>query len=254
MKEFEHEGKEYWESFGKGMDFAPRQYFDFVSARQYEALLGKYNLQNKKVIDLGAGYPPPATTSPEKELSPLASELQEALERKGAKVISIDVAMEALKQQKVQNREAILASAFQLPLESESVDGGAVAMNLLSSSFKGEGGKEVFMKLEECKKILQEVHRVLQPGTFAIFNNYGYPVVTLDNQIKVVGPDDDEVINSGMIQKLAEGAGFKRSENIPLDDERVKLGREFMLASFPEGLRERIALEIKGSAALLVEK
>ncbi|TSC53880.1 MAG: hypothetical protein LiPW39_31, partial [Parcubacteria group bacterium LiPW_39] len=74
MERFEREGKKYWESFGKSIELLPRQYFDFVSAEKYREVLDKYDLQKKKVIDIGAGYPAPKESS-EKELSPLASEL-----------------------------------------------------------------------------------------------------------------------------------------------------------------------------------
>ncbi len=55
MEKFEHEGKKYWETFGKNLELLPRQYFDFVGAEKYKELLAKYDLQNKKVVDIGAG-------------------------------------------------------------------------------------------------------------------------------------------------------------------------------------------------------
>jgi len=96
MEKFEFEGKKYWESFGRSMELLPRQYFDLVNTEKYEAFLGRYDLQDKQVIDLGAGYPSPKKESPKKELSPLSSELQEILEKKNAKIVAVDVAEEPL--------------------------------------------------------------------------------------------------------------------------------------------------------------
>lgn len=143
MEKFETVGRKFWEDFGKSPELLPRQYFDFVSGKKYQELLKEYDLQGKKVIDIVAGYPSPSQESPEKELSPLASELQEILEKRGAKIIAIDVAEEPLKYQKEKGRELILGSAFQLPFKNESIDGGVVTLNLFNSSFKGEDGKEL---------------------------------------------------------------------------------------------------------------
>ena len=85
MEKFEHEGKEYWEGFGKNIELLPRQYFDFVGAEEYKEFLERYDLRNKKVIDIGAGYPAPKEFS-EKELLPLGFVIQEFLESGGAEV------------------------------------------------------------------------------------------------------------------------------------------------------------------------
>ena len=160
MEKFEREGKKYWETFGKSLELLPRQYFDFVSAEKYRELFGKYDLKNKKVIDFGAGYPAPKDFQ-ERKLAPLASELQEILENRGAKIIAMDVADAPLKAQKESGRESVLGSVFQLPFKDKSIDGGAIILNLFNSSFKGEGGREIFINPEECEKILQEVLVVL---------------------------------------------------------------------------------------------
>ena len=253
MEKFEYEGKRYWESFGKNLELLPRQYFDFVSAEKYKEFLERYDLQNKKVIDIGAGYPAPKELS-KKELSPLASDLQEILESRGAKIIAVDVAKEPLERQKEIDRESVLGSAFQLPFKNESVDGGAIILNLFNSSFKGKGGKEIFINPEECKKILQEAYRILQKDKLAIINNYGYIIATVDNLIKMTGPEENEIITPKMIEELAKGAGFRNVENIPLDEKRFELAKKFASESFPEALRDRILIEIKGSGALLIEK
>lgn len=253
MERFEHEGKKYWEIFGKSLELLPRQYFDFVSAEKYKEFLERYDLRDRKVIAFGAGYPAPKAL-PERELSPLASELQEILESRGAKIIAVDVAKSPLERQKEIGRESVLGSAFQLPLKNESVDGGVIILNLFNSSFKGESGKEVFISPEECKKILQEAHRVLQKGKFTISNNYGYIFANIDNLIKITGPEDTEIITAEMIKKLAEEVGFRKIENIPLDETRIELANKFIIESFPEALRDRIATEIKGSGALFLEK
>jgi len=253
MEKFEQEGKKYWENFGKSIELLPRQYFDFVSTEKYKEFLEKYDLQNKKILDIGAGYPAPKESS-EKELSPLASNLQEILESRGAKIVAIDVAKPPLEQQKEIGREPILGSAFQLPFKDESIDGGAISLNLFSSSFEGKEGKEVFISPEECKKILQETYRILQKNKFAIINNYGYIIATVDNIIKITGPDETDIINSEMIEKLAKEVGFRNIENIPLDENRFELAKKFALESFPEALRNRILVEIKGAGALLIEK
>ncbi len=253
MEKFEYEGKKYWESFGKSLELLPRQYFDFVSAEKYKEFLEKYDLQNKRVVDIGAGYPAPKVLS-EKELSPLASKLQEIIESRGAKIIAVDVAEEPLERQKEIDRESVLGSAFQLPFKNESVDGGAIILNLFNSSFKGVGGREVFISPEECKKILQEAYRVLQKDKFTISNNYGYIIANIDNSARITGPEDNEIITTEMIQGLAEEVGFRNIENIPLDEERIELANKFIIESFPEALRDRITADIKGSGALLLEK
>lgn len=254
MEKFEQEGKKYWETFGKSLELLPRQYFDFVSAERYEEFLARYNLQDKKVIDLGAGYPSPKKESPEKKLSPLASELHEILEKKGAKIIAVDIAEEPLKYQKEKSREPVLGSAFHLPFKNESVDGGAVILNLFNSSFKGGSGKEIFITPEECKKILEEVYRVLQKDKFAIISNYGYILGKMDDLVKFMGPEAEEIITSKVIRELAEEIGFKNIENIPLDEDREKLGKKLIPESFPEALRDRISIELKEAGALFIEK
>lgn len=253
MEKFEYEGKKYWETFGKSLELPPRQYFDFVSAEKYKEFLERYDLRDRKVIDIGAGYPAPKALS-EKELSPLASELQEILKNHGAKIIAVDVSENSLKAQKDSNRESVLASAFQLPFKDESIDGGVIILNLFNSSFKGKNGREVFITPEECGKILQEVHRILQKDKFTIINNYGYIIAHLDNLIKIIGPEDNEIITLETIKKLAEEVGFRNIENIPFDEARVELANKFIIKSFPEALRQRITIEIKGSGALIVEK
>lgn len=254
MEKFEHEGKKYWETFGKSTELLPRQYFDFVSAERYKELLAKYDLQNKKIIDLGAGYPSPRKESPEKKSLPLASELDEILERKGAKIIAVDIAKEPLKYQKEKSRESVLGSAFQLPFKNESVDGGAVILNLFNSSFKGEGRKEIFITPEECKKVLEEVYRVLQKDKFAIVSNYGYILGKMDDLVKFMGPEEEEIITSKTIQELAKEIGFKKVKTIPLDEEREELGKKLIPESFPEALRDRISIEVKEAGALFIEK
>lgn len=253
MEKFEYDGKKYWETFGKSIELLPRQYFDFVSAEKYKEFLKRYDLRDRKVIDIGAGYPTPKVLS-EKELSPLASDLQEILESRGAKVIAVDVAKEPLERQKDINRESVLGSAFQLPFKNESIDGGAITLNLFNSSFKGKGGKEVFISPGECKKILQEAYRVLQKDKFTISNNYGYITANIDNLMKITGPEDNEIITAETIKELAEEVGFRNIENIPLDEARLELANKFIIESFPEALRNRITAEIKGSGALFLEK
>lgn len=253
MEKFEYEGKKYWETFGKSLELLPRQYFDFVSAEKYKECLERYDLRNKQVIDIGAGYPAPKGFL-EKKLAPLASELQEILESRGAKIIAVDVAKEPLERQKEIDRESVLGSAFQLPFKNESVDGGAIILNLFNSSFKGKSGKEVFISPEECKRVLREAYRVLQKDKFTVSNNYGYIVADVDNLIKITGPEDNEIITAEIIQKLAEEVGFRNIEKIPLDEARIELANKFIIESFPEALRNRITAEIKGSGALFLEK
>ena len=254
MEKFEREGQKYWETFGKSLELLPRQYFDFVSAEKYRELLERYDLNNKKVVDIGAGYPPPLTESPERELSPLSSELQEILKQKDAKIIPVDVAENALKYQKEKGRESVMGNAFQLPFKNESIDGGAVILNLFNSSFKGEGGKEIFINPEECKKILEETHRILQHDKFAIINNYGYMLAKMDNLVKFMGPEESQIITPEIIEKLAEETGFTKIENIPLDSEKMEMGRKIIYESFPEQLRQRISVDLESSGAVLIEK
>ena len=158
------------------------------------------------------------------------------------------------KYQKKIGRESVLGSVFQLPFKNESINGGAIILNLFNSSFKGEGGKEVFIKLEECKKILEEADRVLQKDKFIIVNNYGYIIAKMDNLIKFMGPEENEIITPKIIQRLAKEIGFKNIEDIPLDRERVELAKKFIEKSFPEALRDRITFDLKGSGALFIEK
>lgn len=253
MERFEHEGKKHWETFGKSLELLPRQYFDFVSTEKYRELLGKYDLQNKKVVDIGAGYPAPKDFQ-ERKLAPLASELQEILENRGAKIIAVDVAEAPLKAQKERGRGSVLSSAFQLPFKDESINGGAIILNLFNSSFNGEGGREVFITPEECEKILQEVHRILQKDKFAIVNNYGYLLAEMDKLVKFMGPEENEIIMPEMIEEMAGEAGFRDVKNIPLDEARIKLADKFIAESFPEALRDRIKVVTKGSGALFLEK
>lgn len=254
MEKFKFEGRKFWAKFGKDIDLLPRTYFDFVGEEKYKEVLRKYDLKDKQVIDIGAGYPPPKVLSEEKKSAPLGSELQEALENKGAKIIAVDVANEPLKHQKEAGRLPVLGSVFELPFEEESIDGGAIILNLFNSSFKPEREeKEIFMKPEECKEILEEAYRVLQKGTFLIINNYGYTIVKIDN-LKIIGPEENEIITPELIRKLAEEVGFQHIEDIPFDKNRVTLGEKLMFGSFPETLRERMTIEAKAGSALLFEK
>lgn len=253
MEKFEHEGKKFWESFGESLELLPRVYFDFVSGKKYREALRKYNLRDRKVIDIGAGFPVPKELS-EKQLTPLASELQEILESLGAKIITVDVAKAALEQQRKVGREPVLGNAFQLPFKNESIDGGAIILNLFNASFKVRGGREIFITLEECKKILQEVYRVLQKGRFVIVSHFGYLIYKIDNLIQFMGPQENEIITPEMIVKIAKEVGFQRVKNISLDKSRIKLGVKFAIESFPEPLRERITVENKAAGALLLEK
>lgn len=251
---YETKGRKFWEGFGKSLDLAPRLYFDFVKEEKYEELLKNRDLRNKRIIDLGAGYPPPQKGSPEKKLLPLAPELQETLEQKGAKLIAVDVATAPLEAQKKRGRETILAGAFQLPFQNESIDGGCIILNLFNSSFKTEEKREVFMTIEECEKILREVYRVLQRGCFVVISNYGYVVAKLDNLVKMMGPEQNEVVTLQDLKNLAEKIGFTKTEDIPLDVERTKLGEKLMVESFPEALRDRIELILEAPGALFIEK
>jgi predicted rRNA methylase YqxC with S4 and FtsJ domains len=87
------------ENIGKSIELLPQQYFYFVSAEKYRELLERYDLRNKKVIDIGAGYPAPKELS-EKESSPLASGLQGILESRAAKIFALDVTQGPLERQK----------------------------------------------------------------------------------------------------------------------------------------------------------
>ncbi|MBT7556590.1 hypothetical protein HN615_06660 [Candidatus Woesearchaeota archaeon] len=254
MENFKIEGKSFWEDFGKGSELLPRHYFDFVSSEKYKELLKDYNIQDKKMIDIGAGYPTPKEESMDKESSPLASELQEILERKGASIIPIDVAIDPLQRQKEAGKEVILGSAFELPFKDETIDGGSIILNLLNSSFKGEGGKEIFLTKKEVKNILEEVYRVLQEKSFVVVNNYGYVVAMVDNLVKMMGPEKDEVVTLEEIKQIAKEIGFKKIESIPLDPEKVKSGNDLILESFPKQLKERISVNLEESGALFIEK
>lgn len=253
MEKFEIEGKKFWERFGKDFELLPRFFFDFVSGEKYKEILRKYDLKNKKIIDIGSGYPTPKFYSEEKKLAPLASELQEVLEDFGAKIIPIDVAEDPLLMQKEAGRESVLGSAFHLPFKPESIDGGAIILNLFNSSFSGKGKREIFMKPEECKEILKKTYEVLQKGAFLILNNYGYIVVKIEN-IKIVGPEDNEIITPETIKKSAEEVGFKYISNIPLDENRVELGNRLAFEIYPEILREKMKIETKAGSAFLFEK
>lgn len=252
MEKFEYEGKKYWETFGKSLELLPRQYFDFVNAEKYREFLEKYDLQNKKVVDIGTGYPVPKVLQ-ERESSPLASELQEILESRGAEIIAVDVAEAPIEAQKETGREVILGDAFQLPLKNESINGGVIALNLFNSSFVGKENKEIFINEGECKKILEEIYRILQKDQFAIINNYGYIIAKIDN-LKITGPEENETMTSEVLQKLALNIHFRNIQNIPLDKNRIELAKKFIIESFPESLRNRIFAEIKSSFALLLEK
>lgn len=254
MENFKIEGKSYWEDFGKSSELLPRHYFDFVNSEKYSELLENHNLLDKKVIDIGAGYPTPKEGSTDKELSPLASELQEILERKGANIIPVDVAVDPLQRQKESRKEAVLGSAFELPFKDETIDGGSIILNLLNSSFKGDSGKEIFLNREEVRNILEEVYRVLQDKSFVVVNNYGYIIAMVGNLIKMTGPEKNEVITLEEIKRIAKEIGFKKIENIPLDSEKVKSGNDLIQKSFPKQLKERVSVSLEESGALFIEK
>ena len=254
MEKFEHEGKEYWEKFGKISELLPRHYFDFIDKEKYEKLFEGRDLKNKKVIDLGAGYPPPPKESPEKRFSPLASELQEVLKNKGAEIIALDAALDPLRRQKESGKEAIAGNVFELPLKNESIDGGAIILNLFNSSFKSESGKEVFITLEECKKILQEVNRILQKDAFVMINNYGYIIAKMDNIMQFIGPDENEIITMDSLRDIAKEAGLSKINEIPVDEKRLELSKKIIIESFSEILRGRINIDFSGSGALMIEK
>jgi len=254
MEKFEHEGKEYWEKFGKISELLPRHYFDFIDKEKYEKLFERRDLKNKKVIDLGAGYPPPPKESPEKRFSPLASELQEVLKNKGAEIIALDAALDPLRRQKESGKEAIAGNVFELPLKNESIDGGAIILNLFNSSFKNKNKKEIFITLEECKKILQEVNRVLQKDAFVVVNNYGYIIAKMDNLMQFMGPDESEIITMDSLRKIAKETGLSKINEIPVDEKRLELSKKIIIESFPETLRGRIKVDFSGSGALMIEK
>ena len=254
MEKFEHEGKEYWEKFGKISELLPRHYFDFIDKEKYEKLFEGRDLKNKKVIDLGAGYPPPPKESLEKRFFPLVSELQEVLKNKGAEIIALDAAIDPLRRQKESGKEAVAGDVFELPLKNESIDGGAIILNLFNSSFKSESGKEVFITLEECKKILQEVNRILQKDAFIMINNYGYIIAKMDNLMQFIGPDENEIITMDGLRKIAKEIGLSKINEIPVDEKRLELSKKIIIESFPETLRGRINVDFSGSGALMIEK
>jgi len=254
MEKFEEEGKRYWKRFGKDLlEQPPRLYADFVNPKEYKKLLETRDLQDKKVLDIGAGFPTPKEPSL-KEKVPLASGLQEVLENLGAKIIAVDVAEEAAKRQKEVGRASVLGSAFELPFKDESIDGGAIILNLFNASFEGMWDEEIFITQEECKRILEEVYRVLKPGTFVIVSNWGYAIVIIDNLIRMTGPRDSEIITPEIIKRLAEEVGFRKIRNISLDRKRFELAIKLAKEYYPEVLRDRIKTIFKGSGALFMEK
>ena len=127
-------------------------------------------------------------------------------------------------------------------------------MNLLNSSFKSESGKEVFIALEECKKILQEVNRVLQKDAFVVVNNYGYIIAKMDNLMQFMGPDESEIITMDSLRKIAKETGLSKINEIPVDEKRLELSKKIIIESFPETLRGRIKVDFSGSGALMIEK
>jgi hypothetical protein len=253
MEKFEREGKKFWKRFGENLEQPQSLFFDLVNPEEYRKLLDGRDLQNKKVLDIGAGFPTPKEPLLKEHL-PLASELQEILENFGAKIIAIDVSGEALKSQKTVGRCPVLGNAFQLPFQNESIDGGAIILNLFNASFRGTERREIFITIEECKKILEEVYRVLQRGTFVIISNFGYCIDVIDNLLKISGPEDSEIITPEMIIKLAEEVGFRNIRKISLDMERFELAIKLAKEYYPEALRDRIKTIIKGSGALFMEK
>lgn len=253
MEKFEIQGKNYWENFGKSRDLAARHYFDFVNIEEYRKILDSRDLEGKKVIDIGSGYPAPKQNSYEKQLSPLASEVHEVLEGKGAEIIAVDVASDPLEHQKKEGRDSVSANAFHLPFKDDSIDGGCLVSNLFSSSFKSDDDREVFIKKDEVEKILNEVKRVLREGAFLIVNNYGYISVKMD-MFKVIGPEKSEIISSDEIKNMEEEIGFRNIKEISLDGKKSEMGLNLIEQSFPEALRKQLKSSIEGSTALIAEK
>ncbi|MFA4930544.1 MAG: methyltransferase domain-containing protein [Patescibacteria group bacterium] len=247
---FAQGGRKYWEGFGKSIELAPRQYFDFVGQEKYQEVFKNFDLEGKNVIDLGAGYP----VLPNENNGPLVSQLHEVIESKGAKLVPVDVAVDPMEYQREIGRSPILADSFKLPFKDESIDGGVIMMNLLNSSYKGDYGKEIFISINECEKILKEAYRILQPDKFVLINNYGYSVAKMDGLVKFFGPDDDEINTPGMLSEVAKKLGFKMVENIEFDKMREELSGQYLLESFPRFLRDRIKVELIGGGALFFRK
>jgi hypothetical protein len=112
---------------------------------------------------------------------------------------------------------------------------------------------EIFITKEECKRILEEVYRVLQKGAFVIISHFGYHIERVEN-IQIIGPTEREIITPEMIIKMAEEVGFRNIVNIPLDENRINLAMRLRREAWPEAIRDMITSEIRGSTALFMEK
>jgi hypothetical protein len=249
MATFEQEGKKYWKDFGGNEKKPAMLFFDFVNPDDYSKALSNYDLQGNKVINIAAGYPVPKEF-PGKNIFP-ATEIYNVLRKKGAKIISVDVARKPLTHQKNIGNESVIGDAFQLPFRDESIDGGAIISNLFNASIPGIDYKEIIISPHESNKIISETYRVLKEKKFAIINNY-YTQEYL-NLSKLTGPEDSEMITSEQIEKQARSAGFRHIESIPLDYQRLNTGYNYIYRNKPRSLGI-LPVEFKNSFSILLEK
>jgi|GEM_PF-6798159 len=186
---------------------------DFISLKTYESIFSKFDLKNKRIFDLGAGFLP---------ISPQASEYIAALPSQNLNLIPVEInelrirSWNLAKMENANPSESTInpvrGDMFKLPFPDESFDGG-VSINVINN----------FRKLEAVPALLEEIRRVLKPGGFLILSSFGYYKCTKEGQVFYNNDfKENEIITSNLVQASAELVGFSRIERIPLDPAKIK--------------------------------
>jgi SAM-dependent methyltransferase len=214
---------------------------DLVSAKTYQEIFAKLDLDGKTIINVGAGY----SISPNYNgTSPIIEGLNEVAPN--VTLIPIDYdhnrtrswpLLETNDLDKDNNikLEPVTGDATSLPFKDNSID-GYLSTNLINEPRKVET-ESVFVK-----KMLAEAYRVLQPGGFIIVSSFGYIWWKLANGQIIYNDaiDIEEIVEKDKIKRLMIEAGFKDITEIALDQNEIDLTLKSRLEKNPNAIEAGI--------------
>lgn len=202
---------------------------DFVSVDTYERLFRGFDLNNKTIINVGAGFSIHHPSSV--EVNPMT----EAISNINPKctVIPLDYLHTRTKSWLLLDTqgesndnihlEPITGDATALPCKDESLD-GYLSANLINEP----RGKET--ELTFVRKMISEAYRVLKPGGFLVVSSFGYFWYKLEDETIIYNDniDIDEIVEKEMVKIIFEKVGFSAVTEISLDERAIEeavLGR-----------------------------
>lgn len=189
---------------------------DFVSVATYTELFTTLDLDNKTVLDVGAGY---SIAPTDLKVPPMIVALQKVNPK--VTLIPFDynhnrskswLLLDSAENSDNIKLEPVTGDATSLPFADSTLD-GYISSNLINEPTATDS------ELHFVHKLFQEAYRVLKPGGFLIITSFGYFYWELNSGATLCNDniDTEEIVTKEQVAKLLAQAGFITQQDLPLD-------------------------------------